>query len=60
MVLLDHLRGVHSMNWIERWQEISARIVGLMEASNFLIETYKIENQNTGAVRRLIGTFGWQ
>jgi len=42
------------MNWIERWQALSARIVGLMEAGNFLIQAYAVENQNTGAVRRLL------
>jgi hypothetical protein len=38
------------VNWLGRWQAISARIVGLMEAANFLIQTYAIQNQNTGAV----------
>jgi hypothetical protein len=43
------------MNWIERWRAISARIIGLIEATNFLLRTYRIENQNTGEVGRLLG-----
>jgi hypothetical protein len=42
------------MNWIGRWQAISARIVGLIEATNCLLRTYRIENHNTGEVGRLL------
>src|SRR6516225_7892276 len=42
------------MNWIERWRAISARIIGLIEATNFLLRTYRIENANTGEVGRLL------
>jgi hypothetical protein len=42
------------VNWIGRWRAISARIVGLVEATNFLLRTYRIQNQNTGEVGRLL------
>ena len=42
------------MNWVGRWRTTSARIVGLVEATNFLLRAYNVENQNTGEVRRLL------
>ena len=42
------------MNWVGGWRATSARIVGLVEATNFLLRAYNVENQNTGEVRRLL------
>jgi hypothetical protein len=42
------------MNWIERWQALSARILGLMDAGNFLIQALQVNSSDTRALTRLI------
>jgi hypothetical protein len=42
------------MNWLLRWRAISARMLGVIEATNFLLRAYNVQNQNTGEVGRLL------
>jgi hypothetical protein len=48
------MKEIRFVTWLGRWEAISARIVGVMEAANFLIQAYAVQNQNTGAVRRIL------
>jgi hypothetical protein len=42
------------VNWIERWQAISARIAGLIESGELLVRLYALQQANTGMVRRIM------
>jgi hypothetical protein len=42
------------MNWVEVWRAISARMIGLVEAGGFLVQSFLVNDNDAGEARRLI------